>query len=61
MRYVKKEGWLAFFDYFNRFLSNRCVFDSFCFKQYQEPITTATRLEKAWVPATKAVPSAILL
>ena len=25
---------LAFFDYFNRFLSNRCVFDSFCFKRY---------------------------
>ena len=34
MRDVKKKGWLAFFDYFNRFLSNRCVFDSFCFKQY---------------------------
>ena len=22
---------LTFFDYFDRFLSNRCVFDSFCF------------------------------
>ena len=30
---VKKIN-LAFFDYFNRFLSNRCVFDSFCFKRY---------------------------
>ena len=30
---VKKRQ-LAFFDYFNRFLSNRCVFDSFCFKRY---------------------------
>ena len=29
---VKKK--LAFFDYFNRFLLNRCVFDSFCFKRY---------------------------
>ena len=28
---VKKRQ-LAFFDYFNRLLSNRCVFDSFCFK-----------------------------
>ena len=35
MRNVKKKtGWLAFFDYFNRFLSNHCVFDSFCFKRY---------------------------
>ena len=39
MRNVKKKikqikGWLAFFDYFNRFLSNQCVFDSFCFKRY---------------------------
>ena len=33
MRNVKK-GCLAFFDYFNRFLSNHCVFDSFCFKRY---------------------------
>ena len=23
-----------YFDYFNRFLSNHCVFDSFCFKRY---------------------------
>ena len=29
-----EKGWLAFFDYFNRFLSNHCVFDSFCFKRY---------------------------
>ena len=29
---VKKK--IACFDYFNRFLSNRCVFDSFCFKRY---------------------------
>ena len=28
---VVKKIKLAFFDYFNRFLSNRCVFDSFCF------------------------------
>ena len=25
-----KKRKLVFFDYFNRFLSNRCVFDSFC-------------------------------
>ena len=31
---VVKKRQLAFFDYFNRFLSNRCVFDSFCFKRY---------------------------
>ena len=30
---VKKDSFL-FFDYFNIFLSNRCVFDSFCFKRY---------------------------
>ena len=30
----KKKGWLAFFDYFYRFLSNHCAFDSFCFKRY---------------------------
>ena len=33
-RNVVKKRQLAFFDYFNRFLSNRCVFDSFCFKRY---------------------------
>ena len=31
---VVKKRQLAFFDYFNRFLSDRCVFDSFCFKRY---------------------------
>ena len=27
-----KKRLLAFFDYFNRLFSNRCVFDSFSFK-----------------------------
>ena len=31
---ARKKGWFAFFDYFNRFFSNRCVFDSFRFKRY---------------------------
>ena len=30
----KKRGWLAFFDCLYRFLSNHCVFVSFCFKRY---------------------------
>ena len=34
VRSVKKKEWFAFLDYFNRFFSNRCVFDSFCFKRY---------------------------
>ena len=38
---LRRETWqkrfFAFFDYFNRFLSNSCVFDSFCFKRYLVP------------------------
>ena len=31
---VKKYSLPAFFDYFDRLLSNPCVLDSFCFKRY---------------------------
>ena len=31
---VVKKKIACFFDYSNRFLSNPCIFDSFCFKRY---------------------------